>query len=98
MMRNQIAKFWNLAAPFLLGAIALAVVILIFPWPGVERAWTATACLMVIALDSLTGRLRASGLRTRWRGEADLRDSGKRCKEALLQNPTIRRPSEVSSP
>jgi hypothetical protein len=40
MMRNQITKFWNSAAPFHLGAIALALVILIFFRPGVDLAST----------------------------------------------------------
>ena len=41
MMRNQFTKFWKSAAPFRPGAIAPALVTLIFLMHGVEYAWTA---------------------------------------------------------
>jgi hypothetical protein len=70
MMRNQITKFWNSAAPFRLGAIALALVTLVFLWPGVERAWTAFACLMLTVPACPMGSFRASGRLApmAWRG------------------------------
>ena len=38
MMRNQTENFRNWAAQFFLGNIALALVTLVFFWPGVDSA------------------------------------------------------------
>jgi PAS domain S-box-containing protein len=62
MMRNQITKFWSSAAQFFLGAIALALVTLVFYRLHVDLASTAFAYLIVIVLASLMGSFAASAL------------------------------------
>jgi hypothetical protein len=46
MMRNRITNFWNVAAPLLLGSIALASLPLGFLWLRVGFASAAFACLI----------------------------------------------------
>jgi PAS domain S-box-containing protein len=62
MMRNQTRNFWNPAAQFFLGSIALALVTLAFFKFGVDLAPTAFAYLVVILLCSLMGSFIASAL------------------------------------
>jgi PAS domain S-box-containing protein len=62
MMRNQTMNFGRLAAQFVLGSIALAVVTLAFRWLNVDLASTAFANLVVILLFSLMGSFTASAL------------------------------------
>jgi PAS domain S-box-containing protein len=62
MMRNQTTNFWNLAAQFLLGSIALALVTLVFYRLHVDLASTAFAYLIVIVLASLIGSFVISTL------------------------------------
>jgi PAS domain S-box-containing protein len=62
MMRSQITKFWNSAAQFFLGAIALALLTLVFYRLHVDLASTAFAYLIVIVLASLMGSFAASAL------------------------------------
>jgi hypothetical protein len=60
MMRSQITNFWNLAAQFFLGGIALPLLTLAFFWLHVDLASTAFAHL--IELLSLMGTFIASAL------------------------------------
>jgi PAS domain S-box-containing protein len=62
MMRNQITNFWNAAAQFFLGGIALALVTVVFYRLHVDLASTAFAYLIVIVLASLMGSFIASAL------------------------------------
>jgi PAS domain S-box-containing protein len=62
MMSNQTTNFWNSAAQFFFGSIALALVTLAFFQLGVDLASTAFAYLVVILLCFLMGSFTASAL------------------------------------
>jgi PAS domain S-box-containing protein len=62
MMSIQTTNFWNSAAQFFFGSIALALVTLVFLQLGVDLASTAFAYLVVILLCSLMGSFTASVL------------------------------------
>jgi PAS domain S-box-containing protein len=62
MMSIQTTNFWNSAAQFFFGSIALALVTLVFFQLGVDLASTAFAYLVVILLCSLMGSFTASAL------------------------------------
>jgi PAS domain S-box-containing protein len=62
MMRNQTTNFGGIAAQFVLGSAALAVVTLAFFWFQVDLAATAFTYLIVILLFSLMGSFTASAL------------------------------------
>jgi PAS domain S-box-containing protein len=62
VMSNQTTNFWNSAAQFFFGSIALALVTLAFFQLGVDLASTAFAYLVVILLCSLMGSFTASAL------------------------------------
>src|SRR5580692_4732753 len=62
MMSIQTTNFWNSAAQFFFGSIALALVTLAFFQLGVDLASTAFAYLVVILLCSLMGSFTASAL------------------------------------
>jgi uncharacterized membrane protein YciS (DUF1049 family) len=62
MTRSQIRNFWNLAAQFFLGGIALSWVTLDFFWLQVDIASAAFDYLTVMVLVSVTGNFIASTL------------------------------------
>src|SRR6202789_4559871 len=62
MMSNQTTNFWNSAAQFFIGSLALALVSLAFCQLGVDLASTAFAYFVVILLCSLMGSVTASVL------------------------------------
>src|ERR1700739_613117 len=62
MTRDRTKNFWNAAAQFFLGSIALALVTWAFFKLGVDLAPTAFAYLIVILLCSLIGSFIASAL------------------------------------
>jgi hypothetical protein len=62
MTRSQIRNFWNLAAQFFLGGIALAWVTLDFFWLQVNIASAAFDYLTAMVLVSVTGSFIASAL------------------------------------
>jgi PAS domain S-box-containing protein len=62
MVRNQLTNFWNFAAQFFFGSLALAFVTWALFRLGVDLASTAFAYLIVVVLFSLMGSIAASAL------------------------------------